>query len=66
MTGLFIFDDSTLNLQPGTIYHFGHTHSKLKLEQNGILDLNNCVGNPEELGINALGKFNKEDFLLDI
>lgn len=66
MTGLFIFDDSTLNLQPGTIYHFGHTHSKLKLEQNGILYLNNCVGYPEELCINALGKFNKEDFLLDI
>lgn len=65
MTGLLIFDDSKLNLKPGTIYHFGHTHSKNKFEQNGILYLNNCIGYPGDL-IHEFGQFNKEDFLLDV
>ena len=65
MTGVFIYDDSVLNLQPGTIYHFGHTHSKIKLEQNGILYLNNCIGYPGDL-IYEFGQFKKEDFLLEL
>lgn len=66
LTGMFVYDDSNLNLPSGTIYHFGHTHSKLKLEQNGVLYLNNCIGYPEELNIDAFGKFNKEDFLIEV
>jgi len=66
MTGMFVFDDSQLNLKPGTIYHFGHTHSKLKMEQNGITYLNNCIGYPEEIFLDAFGKFEKEDFLIEV
>lgn len=66
MTGMFVFDDSKLNLPEGTIYHYGHTHSKFKKEINGILYLNNVVGYPEEICLNALGNYNKEDFLLDL
>lgn len=66
LTGVFVYDDSQLNLPEGTIYHYGHSHSKLKLEQNGVLYLNNCVGCPEESGIDAFGNFTKEDFLIEV
>lgn len=64
-TGLFVFDDSKLNLKPGTIYHYGHTHNKNKFEKNGILYLNNCIGYPGDL-IDEFGVFNKEDFLIEV
>lgn len=67
-TGFFNYDDSEIKtiLKPGTIYHYGHTHSRFKKEINGILYLNNCVGYPEEIVLEAFGKFKKEDFLIEV
>ena len=39
--------------------------AKIKIEQNGILYLNNCIGYPGDL-IYEFGQFKKEDFLLEI
>lgn len=52
-------------LPPGAIWHFGHTHSRLKYEKDGILYLNNPIGYPGEK-TDSLGKFSKEDFLINI
>lgn len=66
-TGYFYWDCSDIinKLPQGTIWHFGHTHARLKYEKDGILYLNNPIGYPGE-NTNLLGKFNKEDFLIKV
>lgn len=66
-TGYFYWDCSEIinKLPKGTIWHFGHTHAKLRFEKDGILYLNNPVGYPGE-NVNLLGEFKKEDFLIKL
>lgn len=55
-----------INMLPnGTIWHFGHTHARLKMKKDGILFLSNPIGLPGEK-VNVLGDWKKEDFLIEL
>lgn len=65
--GYFFQDYSDIiNMLPeGAIWHFGHTHARLKMKKNGILYLSNPIGLPGE-NLNKIGKWTKEDFLFEL
>lgn len=64
----YYFQDFTavINMLPrGAIWHFGHTHAKLKMSKNGILFLSNPIGLPGEK-IESLGHWDKKEFLIEL